>query len=79
MGMQTVELFPGQFREIYVNECNCGSGLAREEIRDARGIFVTYACSKCKKEKLLGYRPEIFSNPNYFADEEIEPDIWFDE
>ena len=48
-----------------VRECNCGSGKEREEVVDARGIFVTYVCPDCRKEKLAGYRPEIFSDPDY--------------
>jgi hypothetical protein len=48
-----------------MKECNCGSGKQREEIVDARGIFVAYVCSNCKKEKLSGYRHEIFTNPCY--------------
>lgn len=47
--------------------CRCGSGEPRHEIHDARGIFVTFACSSCEKEKLKGYRPEIFTNSNYDA------------
>ena len=56
--------------------CSCGSGLARDEINDARGIFVAYVCDECRDERLNGYRPEIFENPNYEADEPIEPEGW---
>jgi hypothetical protein len=41
---------------------------------DARGIFLCYVCPECETEKLAKYRPEIFSNPNYEADEPIEPE-----
>jgi len=41
---------------------------------DARGIPLTRVCVKCKKAKLSGYRPEVLSNPNYEADEAIEPE-----
>ena len=54
--------------------CSCGSGEFPEDIYDARGIYLTQVCSKCKKEKLRGYRPEVLSNPNYHSDEPIEPD-----
>jgi len=57
-----------------VKECNCGSGEPREEVCDARGIFVTFVCDKCREEKLSGFRPEIFDNPNYECDEAIEED-----
>ena len=54
--------------------CNCGSGLPSEEIHDARGIYVGRVCKKCKKEKLKGFRKDIFTDPNYQTDEPIEPD-----
>jgi len=41
---------------------------------DARGIPLARVCVKCKKAKLSGYRPEVLSNPNYEADEPIEPE-----
>lgn len=52
-------------------DCNCGSGLAPYEIVDARGIYVTKACDRCRAEKTKGYRPEIFTNPNYWHDEPL--------
>jgi hypothetical protein len=45
--------------------CHCGSGLEREATFDARGIFLTYVCEKCRKEKLSHYRPEVLSDSNY--------------
>ena len=36
---------------------------------DARGIFLCYACPKCRKRKIAGYRPEILTNPRYEADD----------
>ncbi len=36
----------------YLNNCHCGSGLIANAEYDARGIFLTYACDKCRKEKL---------------------------
>ena len=55
--------------------CNCGSGLPREAKYDARGIFLTYVCPKCEKDKLAKYRPDVLNNPSYEADEPIEPDL----
>ena len=37
-------------------KCLCGSGLEKDEEYDARGIFLTYACDKCREKKLAGYR-----------------------
>lgn len=53
-------------------ECTCGSGEPPEAIHDARGIFVCYACDQCKREKLAGYRSDIFSDPDYWHDEPID-------
>ena len=39
---------------------------------DARGIFLTYACDNCEVEKRLRYRPDVFTDPNYEADEPID-------
>lgn len=55
-------------------ECRCGSGEFPDAVHDARGIFVAYVCSKCEATKLKGYRPEIFTDSNYDADERIEPE-----
>jgi hypothetical protein len=53
-------------------KCRCGSGLEREAVHDARGIFVSYVCRECRAEKLAGYRPEIFTDPGYSHDEPLE-------
>lgn len=55
-------------------ECPCGSGEYPEEVCDARGIFVAYVCDKCRKERLSGYRPDIFTDSNYWHDEPIDED-----
>lgn len=55
-------------------DCPCGSGEPRHAVHDARGIFVAFVCSQCEEEKLKGYRSEIFTDSNYEADEQIEPD-----
>jgi hypothetical protein len=52
--------------------CSCGSGEEREAEYDARGIFLTYACGKCRREKLAGYRPEVLSDPNYEHSEPLD-------
>lgn len=57
-----------------VTDCPCGSGLYREPQYDARGIFLCYACAKCRHEKLLPFRPEVLTDPNYDHDEPIEPE-----
>jgi len=54
--------------------CHCGSGEEREAEYDARGIFLTYVCRKCRKEKLSGFRNDVLEDPNYECDEDIEPE-----
>ena len=54
--------------------CSCGSGLPSYALTDARGIFCTYACESCEAEKKRRFRPEIFTDANYYADEPIEPE-----
>jgi len=54
--------------------CTCGSGIPRRALHDARGIFVDYVCSSCEHDKRKRYRKEIFIDPNYTAEEQIEPD-----
>lgn len=57
--------------------CLCGSGELRYPLNDGAGIFLTYACVKCEKEKLSRYNPAIFENPHYCAsgkEEDLEID-----
>ena len=58
-----------------LKECHCGSGLWPEAQYDGRGIFLTYTCDKCHKEKMSHFRPEIL---RYYTqadvDEQIEED-----
>jgi hypothetical protein len=54
--------------------CSCGSGLAREEATDARGIFLCYVCTQCRSERLKGYRSDVLTDPDYWHDEPIEED-----
>lgn len=56
-----------------LTKCPCGSGEFPHMLTDARGIFCGYVCSKCEAEKRQGYRPEIFTDGSYEADEPIEP------
>lgn len=52
-------------------KCSCGSGLEKDAEYDARGIFLTYVCDKCRDEKLSHYRRDVLENSNYECDEEI--------
>lgn len=54
--------------------CTCDSGEVAEPHYDARGIFLCYACSTCWPEKQKRYRADVLTNPNYDAEEAIEPD-----
>jgi hypothetical protein len=54
--------------------CSCGSGLESEWQFDARGIELCRTCDKCHDEKLAGFRPDVLTDPNYWADEAIEED-----
>ena len=50
--------------------CNCGSGEYPEDIHDGHGIFLARVCDKCRKERLKGYRSDIFED--YECDEPID-------
>jgi hypothetical protein len=52
--------------------CFCGSGLERVAQYDARGIFLTFACPKCRTERLSEFWPEVLTDPNYQCDEPID-------
>ena len=58
----------------YLEECPCDSGLPAEAEFDARGIFLVYACDKCRKEKLSKFRPDVLTDPDYWHDEPIDED-----
>lgn len=55
-------------------ECRCGSGFPSRWEYDARGIELGRMCDSCIDERLDGFRPEVLTDPNYEADEEIEPE-----
>lgn len=50
--------------------CLCGSRFPRKELRDGYGIFLTFACTMCEKDKLAEFRPDIMER--YSTDEPIE-------
>jgi hypothetical protein len=54
--------------------CDCGSGEEAWWEDDARGIPLARVCDQCKEEKLGGFRQDVRDDPNYWADEPIEPD-----
>lgn len=45
------------------------------ELLDARGIYISKVCKRCERAMMREYRPEIFTDPGYEADEDIEPDL----
>lgn len=54
--------------------CGCGSGKHPEDIYDARGIYVCRVCDDCRVGRLSKYRPDIFTDSNYWSDEDVDPD-----
>lgn len=58
--------------------CPCGSGKISYWQRDARGIELCRTCDDCHDKRMATYRPEVLTNPNYSADEDIEPEYDFD-
>lgn len=57
-----------------MNLCRCGSGLEGRPLYDARMIYCGRVCNRCEEEKMSEFRPEIFTDPGYYADEDIEPE-----
>jgi hypothetical protein len=55
-----------------LQQCPCGSGHYPEALHDGHGIFLTYACVKCKRAKLSRFRPDIMTR--YECDEPIDAD-----
>lgn len=58
----------------YVRTCPCGSGERAYTELDARGIFLCFACNKCREEKLSHFRADVLTDPDYWHDEPIEED-----
>lgn len=54
--------------------CPCGSGEHRSPLHDARGIFCRYVCSKRERDARASYRPDIFTDADYWHDEPIDSD-----
>lgn len=59
-----------------MKKCRCGSGKERRELKDAAGIFLTYVCDGCEKEKKRGYNPAIFRPGSRYSVTGEEEDIW---
>lgn len=54
------------------NPCSDGHAGARWPLSDARGIFCAYVCDRCEDWRRSQYRPDIFEDSNYWADEPID-------
>jgi len=52
--------------------CTCGSGEEGHELYDAKGIYSGITCKSCKRENT--FRPEVFTDPDYWTDEQVEED-----
>lgn len=57
--------------------CPCGSGKHSFWQNDARGIPLCRTCEDCHDTKMVKYRPEVLTNPSYYADEAIEPEDYY--
>jgi hypothetical protein len=53
-----------------LQQCPCGSGEFPTAQHDGHGIFLTYTCDKCEREKLSHFRADIFDR--YECDEPID-------
>jgi hypothetical protein len=51
----------------------CWPRLASHWLKDARGIECARICDTCEARQRARYRPEIFTDPDYWTDEPIEP------
>lgn len=54
--------------------CHCGSGKPSWLLYDARGICCGRVCEECELRVRRKYRPEIFTDGNYWTDEPVEPE-----
>jgi len=52
--------------------CRCGSGEDRYDLEDACGYFVEFVCDSCIDTVKAKYRPEVFTDSNYWSDEPKE-------
>ena len=55
--------------------CPCGSGLPRRDLKDAAGIFCTFVCDKCYRQKRASFRPAIFKLGTDYSRTGNEEDI----
>jgi len=44
---------------------------------DARGIPLCRVCDLCRDAKLSRYRSDVLTDGNYWADEPVEPDMYY--
>jgi hypothetical protein len=56
--------------------CPCGSGHARRDLVDRQGIFCTFVCDKCERQKRNSFNPAIFDGP-YPDDEPVEAESYY--
>jgi hypothetical protein len=54
--------------------CPCGSGKMSSWLTDARGIPVKRVCDDCYEKVKAKYRPEIFTDSEYWTDEKVDED-----
>jgi hypothetical protein len=54
--------------------CPCGSKKPSTWQNDARGIPLCRTCPDCHEPKMARYRPEVLTDGNYQADEDIDDD-----
>lgn len=54
--------------------CSCGSGLPSRWQYDARGIELCRTCDACHEHRMSRWRPDVLTDPNYPAIEEIDGD-----
>jgi len=59
---------------VTARKCPCGSDSPRYVLYDARGISCGYVCDKCETKKKSQYRPDIFTDSDYWTDEPIDED-----
>ena len=58
------------------NPCETGQHAApKRALKDARGIFCGYVCDICEASARERFRPEIFEDASYWADETIDADF----
>ena len=72
---KTAKIIEGKVNEAHWGKpCPCGSGEMGWWEEDARGIPLDVVCDDCRDEKLSKYRSDVLDDPDYWADEPIEPE-----